>query len=170
VFSAARKALGSPRSVTFNAHGFRVAVNRSTGEVRVLHSVHAADAGTIINPAQVRGQIEGGVVQGLGFALTERHLMDDEGRVRNASLREYRIPAFADAPRTEIHYVESDDSLGPLGSKGIAECCINPVAPALANAIANATDARLRDLPFRPPHVLQGLAQLDAGGATASSG
>jgi putative selenate reductase molybdopterin-binding subunit len=67
LLAEARKAYGSPRSVAFNAQGFRVAVHRMTGEIRVLHSVQATDAGVVINPEQVRGQVEGGVVQGLGF-------------------------------------------------------------------------------------------------------
>ena len=68
-FTEARKAYGSPRSVTSNAHGFRIAVHRVTGEIRILYSVQATDAGVVINPEQVRGQIEGGVAQGIGFAL-----------------------------------------------------------------------------------------------------
>lgn len=149
----ARKAYGSPRSVAFNAHGFRVAVRPMTGEIQVLQSVQATDAGVVINPEQVRGQIEGGVVQGLGFVLTEDFQLDDAGRMRNPNLRNYRIPTYADAPRTEVICVPSTDSVGPLRSKGVAECCINPVAPALANAVADATGVRFRDLPLTPDRI-----------------
>ncbi|MGW2488357.1 molybdopterin-dependent oxidoreductase [Streptomyces sp. NPDC001606] len=152
-FTAARKAYGSPRSVTSNTQGFRVAVHRVTGEIRILYSVHAADAGVIINPAQVRGQVEGGVAQGIGFALTENHHLDDSGVMVNPNLRNYRIPTYADIPRTEVLLVDSADSVGPLRAKGMAECCINPVAPALANAVHDATGVRYRALPLTPERI-----------------
>ncbi len=82
-FTLSRKAYGSPRSVTSNAHGFRIAVHRITGEIRILYSVHATDAGVVINPQQVRGQIEGGVAQAIGFALTENFRVDQNGVVVN---------------------------------------------------------------------------------------
>ena len=152
-FTESRKAYGSPRSVTSNAHGFRIAVHRVTGELRILYSVHATDAGVIINPAQVRGQVEGGVAMGIGFALTEDYRIDEHGVMTNPNLRNYRIPTYADTPRTEVLFVESSDSVGPMKSKGMAECCINPVAPALANALANATGVRYRELPLSPERI-----------------
>ena len=156
-FTVARKAYGSPRSVVSNTHGFRIAVHRMTGEIRILSSVHATDAGVIINPAQVRGQIEGGVAQGIGFALTENFHVDAAGAMMNPNLRNYRIPTYADIPRTEVILVDSADSVGPLRSKGMAECCINPVAPALANALQNATGTRFRSLPLTPERIYTGL-------------
>lgn len=156
-FTVARKAYGSPRSVVSNTHGFRIAVHRITGEIRILSSVHATDAGVIINPAQVRGQIEGGVAQGIGFALTENFHVDAAGAMMNPNLRNYRIPTYADVPRTEVILVDSADSVGPLRSKGMAECCINPVAPALANAVHNATGTRFRSLPLTPERIYTGL-------------
>jgi putative selenate reductase molybdopterin-binding subunit len=152
-FTEARKAYGSPRSVTSNTQGFRVAVHRVTGEIRILYSVQAADAGVIINPAQVRGQIEGGVAMGIGFTLTENFHVDDNGVMVNPNLRNYRIPTYADIPRTEVLLVKSTDSVGPMKSKGMAECCINPVAPALANAVHDATGVRYRDLPLTPERI-----------------
>jgi CO/xanthine dehydrogenase Mo-binding subunit/aerobic-type carbon monoxide dehydrogenase small subunit (CoxS/CutS family) len=152
-FTVARKAYGSPRSVTSNAHGFRIAVHPVTGEIRILHSVHATDAGVVINPAQVRGQVEGAVAQGIGFALTENHHVDENGVMVNPSLRNYRIPTYADVPRTEVLLVDSTDSVGPMRAKGIAECSINPVAPALANALHDATGVRFRELPFTPERI-----------------
>ncbi|WP_063734743.1 molybdopterin-dependent oxidoreductase [Streptomyces sp. RTd22] len=156
-FTAARKAYGSPRSVTTNAQGFRVAVHQVTGEIRILRSVQAADAAVVINPAQVRGQVEGGVAQGIGFALTENHQLDANGVMVNPNLRNYRIPAYADIPRTEVLLVDSADSFGPLRSKGMAECCINPVAPALANALHDATGVRYRALPLTPERIYRRL-------------
>jgi putative selenate reductase molybdopterin-binding subunit len=152
-FTEARKAYGSPRSVTSNTHGFRVAVHRVTGEVRILYSVQATDAGVVINPVQVRGQVEGGVAQGIGFALTENFHVDANGVMMNPNLRNYRIPTYADTPRTEVLLVDSTDSVGPMRAKGMAECCINPVAPALANAVANATGVRYRSLPLSPERI-----------------
>ena len=145
-----RKAYGSPRSVAFNVHGFRLAVHRVSGEIQILQSVHAADAGTVINPMQLRGQVEGAVAQGIGWALYERIVLDDTGKIVNPAFRNYRIPAYADIPRTEIFFADTHDTIGPLGAKGMGECPINPVAPALANALADATGIRFRDLPFRP--------------------
>ncbi|MFI6432712.1 molybdopterin-dependent oxidoreductase [Rhodococcus oryzae] len=158
-FTAARKAYGSPRSVVSNTHGFRIAVHRVTGEIRVLRSVQATDAGVIINPAQVRGQVEGGVAQGIGFALTENFHVDGAGAMVNPNLRNYRIPTYADVPRTEVLLVDSADSVGPMRAKGMAECCINPVAPALANALQNATGVRFRALPLTPERIFGPLVE-----------
>ncbi len=158
-FTAARKAYGSPRSVTSNTQGFRIAVHRVTGEIRVLYSVHAADAGVIINPEQVRGQVEGGVAQGVGFALTENYQVDADGVMTNPNLRNYRIPAYADVPRTDLLLVGSADSVGPVRAKGMAECCINPVAPALANALRDATGVRYRELPLTPERIYSRLGE-----------
>ena len=129
-------------------------MHRVTGEIRILYSVQATDPGVVINPAQVRGQVEGGVAQGIGFALTENFHVDGTGVMTNPNLRNYRIPTFADIPRTEVLTVETTDSVGPMRAKGMAECCINPVAPALANALEDATGVRYRSLPLTPERVL----------------
>ena len=94
--SGAGRSDGSPRSVAFNVHGFRVAVQPGTGEIRILHSVQAADAGRVINPMQCRGQVEGGTSQAIGAALYEDLRIDAEGRVENPTFRGYHIPAWAD--------------------------------------------------------------------------
>ncbi|MFD9410053.1 molybdopterin-dependent oxidoreductase [Streptomyces sp. NPDC059989] len=158
-FTAARKAYGSPRSVTSNTQGFRIAVHRVTGEIRILHSVHAADAGVLINPEQVRGQVDGGLAQGIGFALTENYRIDADGTMANPNLRNYRIPTYADVPRNELLLVGSSDSVGPMHAKGMAECCINPVAPALANALRDATGVRYRELPLTPERIYSRLGE-----------
>jgi putative selenate reductase molybdopterin-binding subunit len=158
-FTEARKAYGSPRSVTSNTQGFRIAVHRVTGEIRILYSVQATDAGVVINPVQVRGQVEGGVAMGIGFTLTENFHVDDKGVMVNPNLRNYRIPTYADIPRTEVLLVKSTDSVGPMKSKGMAECCINPVAPALANALHDATGVRYRELPFSPERIYARLSE-----------
>jgi putative selenate reductase molybdopterin-binding subunit len=164
--NASRKAFGSPRSVTANAHGFRIAVHRITGEVRILYSVQAVDPGIVINPEQVRGQIEGGVAQGIGFALTENFHLDANGVMINPSLRQYRIPTYADVPRTEVLVVESSDSFGPVHAKGIAEFCVNTVAPALANALQDASGVRYRSLPLTPERIYAALNTSQLASAT----
>ncbi|MBT2512493.1 molybdopterin cofactor-binding domain-containing protein [Arthrobacter sp. ISL-30] len=139
---------GTPRSVAFNVHGFRVAVNTGTGELRILQSVQAADAGVVVNPRQCRGQIEGGIAQAIGAALYEEVHVDDAGRVTTDILRQYHIPTFADVPRSEVYFAETSDDMGPLGAKSMSESPFNPVAPALANAIRNATGIRFGELPI----------------------
>ena len=112
---------GTPRSVAFNVQGFRVAVNRGTGEIRILKSVHAADAGRVANPMQCRGQVEGGVAQSLGATLYEEMVIDDGGRVTNPRFRDYHLPSFADVPRTEVFFADTNDMLGPMGAKSMSE-------------------------------------------------
>jgi putative selenate reductase molybdopterin-binding subunit len=139
---------GTPRTVAFNVHGFRVAVDSATGEVRILQSVHAADAGTVLNPEQLRGQIEGGTAQGIGSALYEEMRLDGAGRVTTTAFRNYHVPRFADIPHTEVYFAETFDPLGPLGAKSMSEAPYNPVAPALANAVRDALGMRPRELPM----------------------
>ena len=139
---------GLQRSVSFNVQGFRIAVNRSTGAIRILQSVHAADAGRVINPMQCRGQVEGGIAQALGAALYEEVAIDPEGKVTTAAFRSYHIPAFADVPRTEVFFAETSDRNGPYGAKSMSEAPFNPVAAALANALRDATGVRFTSLPL----------------------
>jgi CO/xanthine dehydrogenase Mo-binding subunit len=141
---------GTPRSVAFNVQGFRVAVNKGTGEIRVLKSVHAADAGRVANPMQCRGQIEGGVAQSLGATLYEEMVIDEGGRVTNPRFRDYHLPSFADIPRTEVFFADTTDALGPMGAKSMSESPYNPVAAALGNALAAATGIRFTAVPFKP--------------------
>lgn len=140
---------GTPRSVAFNVQGFEVAVHRRYGEIRILRSVHAADAGTVMNPMQCRGQVEGGVAQAIGAALYEDLKIDGEGRVTNPTFRGYHIPAFADIPRTEVFFADTYDRIGPLGAKSMSESPYNPVAAALGNAIRDAIGVRLYATPFK---------------------
>jgi CO/xanthine dehydrogenase Mo-binding subunit len=152
-FEARRKAYLSPRTVAFNVHGVRVAVHRITGVIDILQSVHAADIGRLINPMQCRGQIDGAIAMGIGWALTEKMLYDNNGVMLNPAVRNYRIPAFADVPRSEVYFADTYDTIGPLGAKSQGECAINPVAPAIANAVANATGIRFPDLPLTPERI-----------------
>ena len=157
-FTVGRRAYLSPRSIAFNVHGVRLAVHRVTGEVRVLHSVHAADIGVPINPMQCRGQLDGAVAMGYGWALVENMVHDEQGHMVNPQLRNCRIPAFADVPHTDIFFADTHDTIGPFGAKSQGECGINPVAPAVSNALANATGVRFAHLPFTPDRLFAKLA------------
>ncbi|MFG3052627.1 molybdopterin-dependent oxidoreductase [Kitasatospora sp. NPDC048239] len=154
---------GSPRSVAFNSQWFRLAVDPGTGEIRILRSVHGADAGKVMNPLQCRGQVEGGVAQALGATLFEQVLVDEAGQVTTAAFRRYRLPAFADVPRTEVHFMETSDAIGPLGAKSMSESPFNPVAPAFANALRDATGIRFTEAPFLRDKVWQAIAEHRAG-------
>nr|WP_256334164.1 molybdopterin cofactor-binding domain-containing protein [Microbacterium sp. ru370.1] len=138
---------GDLRSLAFNVHAARVAVDPETGTVRVLQSIQSADAGVVINPAQCRGQIEGGAAQALGGALYEEVLLED-GVVQNPVFRTYRVPQFADVPDTEVYFAETDDTLGPFGAKSMSESPYNPVGAAIGNAVARALGRRGYELPF----------------------
>jgi putative selenate reductase molybdopterin-binding subunit len=119
--------------------------------------VHSADAGKVMNPLQCRGQVEGGVAQALGATMSEHVDIDREGRVTTTGLRQYHLPTFADVPRTEVHFADTDDSIGPLGAKSMSESPFNPVAPALANALRDATGVRFTALPFTRDRIWLGL-------------
>nr|WP_274604467.1 MULTISPECIES: molybdopterin cofactor-binding domain-containing protein [unclassified Microbacterium] len=138
---------GDLRSLAFNVHAVRVAVDPETGTVAVLQSIQTADAGVVINPAQCRGQIEGGAAQALGGALYEEVLLED-GVVQNPVFRTYRVPQFADVPDTEVYFAETDDSLGPFGAKSMSESPYNPVGAAIGNAVSRALGRRGYELPF----------------------
>jgi CO/xanthine dehydrogenase Mo-binding subunit/aerobic-type carbon monoxide dehydrogenase small subunit (CoxS/CutS family) len=157
--SASGTSGGTPRSVAFNVQGFRIAVNKGTGEIKILKSVHAADAGRVVNPMQCRGQVEGGVAQSLGATLYEEMVIDDGGRVVNPKFRDYHLPSFADIPRTEVYFADTTDSIGPMGAKSMSESPYNPVAAALGNALANATGIRFTSVPFKPDRIWPALKE-----------
>jgi selenium-dependent xanthine dehydrogenase len=130
-----------------------VEVDESSGEVRVLKVVAAGDVGKPIHPRNIKGQIEGGVVMGLGYALYEE-LVLDHGRVVTDTLRKLRIPTASQAPEITALIVEDPHSLGPFGAKGIAELPVAATAPAIANAIFDACGVRVRDLPITPDKIM----------------
>ncbi|MFI7003706.1 molybdopterin-dependent oxidoreductase [Nocardia sp. NPDC050175] len=151
---------GTPRSVSFNVHAFRVAVHQDTGSLRILQSIQAADAGTVLNPVQCRGQVEGGVAQAIGTALYE-DMRSELGVVTTQSLRHYHIPQFADVPRTEVYFADTADEFGPLGAKSMSESPYNPVAPALANAIRDAVGVRPDRLPMTADRIWRSMQEGD---------
>ena len=106
-----------------------------------------------MNPNQCRGQIDGGVGQAYGAALHEAVLIDDEGYVMTRRFRDYHVPTIADLPRTEILFADTTDALGPRGAKSMSESPYNPVAPAVVNAVCNATGIRFGELPLSADRV-----------------
>lgn len=137
-------------TLTFALQGVEVEVDTETGQVKILRCVQAIDIGKAINPRICRGQVTGGVAMGIGYALTEKLHIDHQGKILNPTLREYRIPSAADIPPMEVYLIEKPDPYGPFGAKGIGEITTNCTAPAIANAIFNATQIRIRELPITP--------------------
>ena len=140
-------------SLTFAVQGVEVEVDVETGRITLQRCVQALDVGKAINPRICRGQSQGGVVMGLGYALLEELLWSDQGRILNPSPRTYRLPVAKDIPPIDVILVEQSDPYGPFGAKGIGEVTTNCTAPAVANAIAHATGLRLRRLPMTPERV-----------------
>ena len=141
----------APQLIT---HAVRVKVDLETGVTRVLQVAAAHDSGRVLNRIGADGQVYGGVVMGIGQALSEGTQLDEEGRHRNAHLLDYKLVTASDAPQIDIAWVETDTpNAGPRGSKGIGEPPCVPTAGAVANAIAQVTGARVRQLPMTPERV-----------------
>jgi CO/xanthine dehydrogenase Mo-binding subunit len=136
-----------------------IEVDPDTGKVTILRFVAAQDVGRAIHPSYVEGQIQGGVVQGIGWALNEEYIYGDDGRLQNPGFLDYRIPVASDLPMIEPVMVEVPNPGHPYGAKGVAEVNICPPMAAIANAIERATGKRLTELPMSPPKVL---AAIDA--------
>jgi CO/xanthine dehydrogenase Mo-binding subunit len=144
---------------TFGAHAAEVEIDMETGAVRLVKYVAAHDVGRAINPQSVEGQIQGGAVQGLGYGLLEEVILE-EGINLTTSFASYLIPTAADVPDVESIVVESGEGLGPFNARGIGEPPIGPPAAAVANAIADATGARLTHLPITPERIARALGLL----------
>jgi putative selenate reductase molybdopterin-binding subunit len=134
-----------------------VEVDVETGEVAVKKLVMAVDAGKVVNPKLATGQVEGGMTQALGYALCEEMVYNSEGRMVNPNFRDYRIFMADEMPEILAHLVETDDPFGPYGVKALAEIPMDGVAPAVANAVYNATGVRLYEIPLTPERVWQAL-------------
>ena len=145
---------------TFGAQFAEVEVDTRTGDVQVLHIVAVHDIGRIVNPLTAASQVEGGVIQGLGFALTEERILDrPTGRVLNGNLEGYKVPTIRDVPKITVRFIDAPDRrANNLGSKGLGEPPIIPTAAAVANAVANAIGVPVRTTPMTPARVLAALA------------
>jgi CO/xanthine dehydrogenase Mo-binding subunit len=141
----------------FAAQAVEIEIDEATGKITPLEVWSAHDIGKAINPASVAGQVEGGVVQGIGYALYEE-MVWDTGRLANPSLMDYKIAGTMDAPpKINTILIEEPDETGPFGAKGIGEPPIVGIAPAIANALSHATGIRLKRLPMTPESVLNAL-------------
>ena len=138
-----------------------VEVDAETGVVRVLRIVAVHDAGRIINPTLAESQVEGGIIQGLGFALFEERVLDGaSGAPLNANVHDYKIPTIGDVPRIEVELLDvADPTANHTGARGLAEPPIIPTAPAIANAIADALGVEITELPMTPWRVLGALGR-----------
>jgi len=142
----------------FAAYFIEVGVDMETGEIRVANAVGGADVGVVISPDGAEAQIGGGLHMGLGYALTEKFLIDKAtGKVLNPFPVDYKILTAADMPDLEIFFADTVEPTGPFGAKGLGEAAINPVAAAVANAIYNATGGRIKELPITPEKILAAL-------------
>ena len=144
---------------TFGAHFAQVEVDTRTGEVFVEHVVAVHDIGRVINPVTATSQVEGGVIQGLGFVLSEERVVDrPTGRVVNGNLEGYKIPTVADVPKITVRFVDDPDTrANNIGAKGLGEPPIIPLPAAVANAVANAIGVRVRTAPITRRRVLEAL-------------
>ena len=141
----------------FAAQGAEVEVDTETGVVRVLKAVSAVDAGRVINPITAEGQIEGGATQALGYGVCEEMVYDQNGALLTTNFSDYRIYSAPDMPEMQIYIVETSDPFGPFGAKAIAEIPIDGMAPAVANAVADALGMRIRQIPLTPERVLRAI-------------
>jgi xanthine dehydrogenase molybdenum-binding subunit len=134
-----------------------VEVDPDTGKVQILRATIAQDVGRAIHPSYVEGQMQGGLAQGIGWALNEEYVYDDRGVLRNAGLLDYRMPTCLDLPLIETILVEVPNPSHPLGVRGVGEVSIVPPMAAVANAIYRAVGARMTELPMSPPRLLKAL-------------
>jgi 4-hydroxybenzoyl-CoA reductase subunit alpha len=141
---------------SFGAYVCEVEVDLRTGEVTVLNVTAASDCGQLLNPMSVEGQIESCIVMGMGYALSENLILEG-GQTVNPSFLGYRIPTSKQTPMINIHHVKIEDPEGPFGAKETGEGSLDPMPPAIANAIYNATGVRIKELPITPEKILRGL-------------
>lgn len=150
----------SPTSPPPLMAGFaEVEADLETGEVKVVDYVGVVDCGTVVNKNLARIQAEGGIAQGIGMALFEDVCYDGRGMMANNSFMQYKIPSRTDLPQIRVEFEESYEPNGPFGAKSIGEVVINTPAPAVAQAIRNATGVQVRDLPITAEKLVQGMAQ-----------
>jgi putative selenate reductase molybdopterin-binding subunit len=151
----------------FAAQFVELELDTETGQVTVIKMVMAVDCGVAINPITASGQVEGGLLQALGYGHCEEFAFDDDGLMVNAALGPYKIYRADEMPEIETYLVQTMEDSGPFGAKAVAEIPKDGVAPALRNAILGATGVAINDLPFTPQRVWAALqsAQKDKDGS-----
>ena len=155
VGSSAINAQGAGPS--FAAHMVDVEVDENTGRVEIIRYTAAQDAGRAVHPSYVEGQIQGGVVQGIGWALNEEYVYGEDGCLQNAGFLDYRVPVCSDVPMIDTKIVEVPNPRHPYGVRGVGETPIIPPMAAISNAVSAATGIRFTELPMSPPKVLKAL-------------
>jgi xanthine dehydrogenase molybdenum-binding subunit len=155
--TASASVAGNREGPTFATHIVDVEVDPETGKVDILRYTAVQDAGTAVHPGQAEGQIQGGVTQGIGWALNEEYIYDERGRLLNTSFLDYRIPTCPDVPMIEPVIVEVPHPGHPYGVRGMGEMPIIPPPAAIANAIYRAVGVRLTTLPMSPARILEAL-------------
>ena len=150
------------QSGAFGTHCVDLEVDVETGKVQILRYTVAQDVGTAIHPSYVEGQMQGGAVQGIGWALNEEYFYDAQGRMHNPTFLDYRMPTCYDVPMIETIIVEVPDPQHPYGVRGVGEVPICPPPAAIANAIFQATGIRMHCLPMSPPKVLHAILNQQA--------
>jgi CO/xanthine dehydrogenase Mo-binding subunit len=143
----------------FGVHIADVEVDPETGKVTVLRYTTIQDAGKAVHPSYVEGQMQGGTVQGIGWALNEEYFFDDQNRMRNASFLDYRMPTALDVPMIETVIIEVPNPVHPYGVRGVGETPIVPPPATVANAIQRATGVRMTELPMSPPKVWKAISK-----------
>lgn len=141
--------------ITFAAQGVEIEVDTETGSIRILKAVVAVDAGRVINPQILEGHVQGAVAQGLGSGLVEEVVYDQKGALLTTNLADYHIYSALDMPEVQTYLVESVDPAGPFGAKAVGDVPLHGMAPAIANAIADALGIRMRQAPLTPERILR---------------
>ena len=147
---------------TFATHVVDVEVDRETGLVQVVRYTAVQDAGKAVHPSYVEGQIQGGAVQGIGWALNEEYIYNGDGQLENPGFLDYRIPVCSDVPMIDAVIIEEPNPRHPYGVRGVGETPIVPPMGAITNAVANAIGIRMTSLPMSPPRVLEALDEAAA--------
>ena len=153
---------GDPENFTYpaGAYACEVEVDPETGKVDIIRCTAFIDAGTAMQPAYVDGQVQGATVQGIGWALNEEFFYTSDGTIANSSLLDYRMPTTLDLPMIDSVIVEVPNPRHPFGVRGVGEAPIIPPLAAIANAISNATNVRMTNLPLTPASILKTLNKI----------
>ena len=149
----------------YAVHLVDVEVDPATGKTDILRYTAIQDAGKAVHPSYVEGQMQGGVVQGIGWALNEEYFFNDRGQMMNSSFLDYRMPTSLDLPMIDTVIVEVANPGHPYGVRGVGEVPIVPPMAAIANGIQKATGTRLRSLPMAPGKILEAMWEQGNGGA-----
>ena len=152
--------------VSFATHICDIEVDKETGSTRVVRYTVIQDAGKAVHPTYVEGQFQGGAAQGIGWALNEEYIYGEDGRLQNPGFLDYRIPVCSDLPMIDTQILEIPNPNHPYGIRGVGETSIVPPLAAIGNAVSNATNVRMTQVPMSPPRIL---AALEAQAAAADA-